>query len=136
MRMPAGAPLFDRSLTMRKVIAVLIVGVCIGASAAPAFAKTDTLTGEVISLSCYFQNKANVGRAGMICALATVKYEGNPVGLLTADGKVYQLAGGLVANDNAKMVPYLGHTVTITGDVAETRGHMMMLTASDAKLIK
>jgi hypothetical protein len=121
---------------MRKVILVLVVGLCVGASTAPAFAKTDTVTGEVISLSCYFRNKANVGKAGMICALATVKYEGNPVGLLTADGRVYQMAGGLVANNNAKMVPYLGHTVTVTGDVSETKGHMMMITADVAKLIK
>jgi hypothetical protein len=131
--MPTVAPLFDWSLTMRKFIAVLIVGLCVGAS---AFAKTDTVTGEVISLSCYFQNKANVGNAGMVCALATVKYEGNPVGLLTADGTVYQLAGGLVANNNAKMVPYLSHTVTITGDVSETKEHMLVITAADAKLIK
>jgi hypothetical protein len=121
---------------MRKVIAVLIVGLCVGASAAPAFAATQTVTGEVISLSCYFQNKANIGTAGMVCALATVKYEGNPVGLLTADGKVYQLAGGLVATNNAKMVPFLSHTVTITGDVSETKEHMMVMTANDAKLIK
>jgi hypothetical protein len=125
-----------RSIRMRKVIAVLIAGVSLGAFVAPAFAKTDTVTGEVISLSCYFQNKANVGKAGMICALATVKYEGNPVGLLTADGKVYQLAGGLVANNNAKAVPYLGHTVTVTGDVVETRQHVMVITAADAKLVK
>jgi alanine dehydrogenase len=126
----------NRSLTMRKVIAVLIAGLSVVASATPVFAKTDTVTGEVISLSCYFQNKANVGRAGMVCANATVKYEGNPVGLLTADGKVYQLAGGLVANNNAKMVPFLGHTVTITGDVTETKAHLMVMTAADAKLVK
>jgi len=121
---------------MRKVIAVLIACLCVGASAAPAFAKTDTVTGEVISLSCYFQNNANVGQAGLVCALATVKYEGNPVGLLTPDGRVYQLAGGLVANNNVKMVPFLSHTVTITGDVSETKEHMMVMTADDAKLIK
>ena len=84
-----------------KGIAVLVVGLCVGASIVPAFAKTETLTGEVISLSCYLQNKANVGRAGMVCAIATVKNEGNPAGLLTADGKVYQITGGLVANNPA-----------------------------------
>jgi hypothetical protein len=134
--MPVVARPFDRSFSMRKFIAVLIVGLCVGAFVAPAFAATETVTGEVISLSCYFQNKANVGRAGLVCALATVKYEGNPVGLLTADGKVYQLAGGVVANDNAKLVPYLSHTVTVTGDVSETKQHMLLLTADDAKLVK
>ena len=120
---------------MQKV-AGLLVGLCVVWSAAPAFANTETVTGEVISLSCYFQNKANVGRAGLVCALATVKYEGNPVGLLTSDGKVYQLAGGLVANNNAKMVPFLSHVVTITGEVSETREHLMVMTADEAKLVK
>ncbi|MGH9139702.1 MAG: hypothetical protein ACRD2I_01025 [Vicinamibacterales bacterium] len=121
---------------MRKTIAVAIVVLCLGALAQRAFARTETVTGEVISLSCYFQNHANIGQAGLLCAWATVKYEGNPVGLLATDGKVYQFAGGLVANNNAKMVPFLGHTVTITGDVAEARGHILMLTAADAKLVK
>jgi Protein of unknown function (DUF5818) len=89
----------------------------------------------VISLSCYFQNKKNVGAAGMICTIATIKYEGNPPGLLTADGKVYQLTGGLVARNNARVVPLLGHTVTITGDVSEKNG-TTMLAADDAKLVK
>ncbi len=119
---------------MRKFVAALIVGLCSAASAAPAFAKTETVTGEVISLSCYFQNKKSVGQAGMICAIATVKWEGNPAGLLTADGKVYQLTGGLVARNNAKVVPLLGHTVTVTGDVYEKNG-MMMIAADDAKII-
>src|SRR5476651_2413139 len=104
---------------MRKVIAVLVLALCLAALAQRAFATTETITGEVISLSCYFQNKKNVGQAGMICAIATVKWEGNPAGLLTADGKVYQLAGTLVGRNNARVVPLLGHTVTVTGDVYE-----------------
>ena len=120
---------------MRRAIAALVVGLFAGACAAPALAKTETLTGEVISLSCYFQNKANVGQAGMICAIATVKWEGNPAGLLTTDGKVYQFAGGLVANNNAKIIPFLGHTVTVTGDVSE-KDAMLMIAADQATLVK
>jgi hypothetical protein len=121
---------------MRRILGVLVIIACAGVSIVKVFATTETITGEVISLSCYFQNKANVGQAGLLCAQATVKYEGNPVGLLAADGKVYQLAGGMVAGDNAKMVPFLSHTVSITGDVSETRGHMLTLTADHATLVK
>src|ERR1051326_4835997 len=87
---------------MRKYVALFFAGLCLLSpkSAAPLFAASETVTGEVVSLSCYFQNKKNVGKAGLLCAQATVKYEANPVGLVTADGKVYQLAGGLVANNN------------------------------------
>jgi hypothetical protein len=113
----------------------LSVGLALCSPAGPAFAP-QTLTGQVISLSCYFQDKTKIGEAGLLCALATVKYEGNPAGLLTSDGKVYQIAGGLVADNNAKVVPLLGHTVRINGDVSEARGHMMMITADSATLVK
>ncbi len=103
---------------MRKHVALLFAGLCLlslGTWSAPVFAASETVTGEVVSLSCYFQNKKNVGKAGLLCAQATVKYESNPVGLVTADGRVYQLAGGLVANNNAKVVQLLSQTVTVTG---------------------
>jgi hypothetical protein len=120
---------------MRTTISVgAAAALCVAVFAVSGLAKTDTVTGQVISLSCYYQNHANVGAAGMVCAWATVKYEGNPVGILTKDGTVYQLEGEIVANDNAKMVPFLGKTVSITGEVTEGRGHMLMLRASEAKL--
>jgi hypothetical protein len=124
---------------MRKhLVALLLVALCllsIGTWTAPLFAATETVTGEVVSLSCYFQNKKNVGKAGLLCAQATVKYEGNPVGIVTSDGKVYQLAGGLVANNNAKLVPLLSHKVSVTGEVSKKAG-MMVISADEAKDVK
>src|SRR5262249_55449795 len=95
-------------------------------------AATETITGEVISLSCYTNDKTKIGRKGAVCTLATVKWEGNPAGLLTADGKLYQIAGGLTANNNEKLWPVLNHTVTITGDVSQKDG-MPTITSDDAK---
>jgi hypothetical protein len=125
---------------MRKSAAAMIGVLCVAAWFVPAFAKTETVTGQVIDLVCYARNKANTGldhEDARACAMACVKWEGNPVGLVTADGKVYQFAGGLVADNNAKAVPLLAHTVTVTGDVAEKDG-MTMLTANagDVKVIK
>ena len=123
---------------MRKHSALLFAGLCLGTLlqwAAPAIAATETVTGEVVSLSCYFQNKKNVGKAGLLCAQATVKYEANPVGLVTADGKVYQLAGGLVANNNARVVPLLSHKVTVTGEVSKKAG-ILVISADEAKDVK
>jgi len=51
-----------------------------------------------------------------------------------ADGKVYQLAGGLAADKNAKIVPHVGHTVEVTGDVMDHDGSMM-ITADALKMI-
>ncbi len=116
---------------MKRQLTAFILVSGIGA-ASPALAAPVTVTGEVVSVSCYLQNKNNVGKAGYVCAIGDVKWEGNPPGLLTADGKLYQLTGPLVANNNAKVVPYLGRTVTVAGDVT-THDGMLLLRASELK---
>jgi hypothetical protein len=124
---------------MRKYLpgAALIV-LAVLASPARMAAKTETIAGKVIDLYCYSRDNKATGmdhRDGKECALACVKWEGQPVGLLTADGKVYQLAGDLVAHNNAKVVPHLTHTVTVTGDVVDRDG-IMTITASDLTMVK
>jgi hypothetical protein len=119
---------------MRKHVVALMSAVCIVTAALPLLAAPDTITGEVISLSCYFNDKTDIGRKGYTCALATVKWEGNPAGILTADGKVYQITGGLTANNNEKLWSLLGHTVTITGEASsQTPGLTATIAAADAK---
>ena len=123
---------------MRKLMAVLVGGLSVTACGTSALAKTETVTGQVVDLVCYAKNNANTGLDhddGRVCAIACVKWEGNPVGIVATDGKVYQFAGGLVANNNAKIVPHLAHTVTVTGDVTEKDG-MMMLSANDVTMVK
>jgi len=115
---------------MRRSVAAFAIAACAAGASMSLHAATETITGEVISLSCYMNDKTKVGRKGAACALATVKWEGNPAGLLTADGKVYQIAGGLTARNNEKLWPILGHTVTITGEVSQTAG--MPTIAADA----
>jgi len=122
---------------MWKTIAVLMAGLFAGACGS-VFAKTETVTGQVIDLYCYSMNKADTGmdhRAGRECASACARYEGQPVGLLTADGKVYQFAGGLVANNNAKIAPHVTHRVTVTGEITEKDG-MPMIAANDVTMVK
>ena len=116
---------------MRRHVAALVIASVAGAST-PLRAAPETITGEVISLSCYANDKTKIGRKGYTCALATVKWEGNPAGLLTSDGKVYQIDGGLTANNNEKLWPILGHTVTITGEMFRKEG-MPTITADEAK---
>ena len=117
---------------MRKYLAALLGAVWVVAAITPLWAATETITGEVISLSCYFNDKTKIGRKGATCALATVKWEGNPAGLLTAEGKVYQIAGGLTGKNNEKLWPILGHSVSITGEVSQTAG-MPTISADVAK---
>ena len=123
---------------MWKYVGAAMVGVAIMASAARGFAKSETVTGKVIDLYCYSRDKEATGmdhRDGRECALACIKWEGQPVGVLTTDGKVYQLAGGVVAKNNAKIAPHLTHTVTVTGEVTEKDG-MTFLTTDDVTMVK
>jgi hypothetical protein len=122
---------------MRKSVAVFLSALALVTLTAPAFAATETITGQVIDLVCYTRNKANTGLdhdRAKACALACSKWEGQPVGLLTSDGRVYQVGGGLAANNNAKIVPHMSHTVAVTGDVT-TKDGMMTIAASDVKMI-
>jgi hypothetical protein len=64
----------------------------------------------------------------------TCAKKGQPLALLTSDGKVYTIAGDLAANNNAKLIPHISHTVEITGDTMDMSGKMM-ITAADLKMI-
>jgi hypothetical protein len=100
-----------------------------------ASGSSQTITGKVVSISYYGQNKARP--AGGLSqrlsdARASVVWEGMPAGIVTSDGKAYQVIGGLAANNNGKIAPFLGQTVTVTGNVSERYG-MMTISADSAK---
>src|SRR4051812_4445853 len=94
-------------------------------------AKTMTVKGQVIDEGCSLKEMGQKGvdheKAKEMdqCAIDCAK-RGEPVALLTADGKVYRIAGGLAANNNAKLVPHMNHTVEITGDVTEKDGKVQI----------
>ena len=123
---------------MHKILAGLTALGFVVALGTPAFAKTETVTGQLVDLSCYSHDKANTGNdhkgMGATCAEACAK-KGQPVALLTSDGKVYQVEGDLAAEKNAKLVPHMAHTVEITGEVASA-GDKMTITAASLKMIK
>ncbi len=106
---------------MRGYVAGVAVAVLVSACAVPAFAKTATVKGQLIDQECYLMEKKV--DADATCAVSCAK-EGKPVALLTSDGTVYQVTGGLAANKNAKLSAHMLHTVTITGDVTEQAGKL------------
>ena len=117
---------------MKTLIAVLSTAAVVVALAAPTLAKTETVKGQIIDGACYKMDKSNVGLDHKMpkgdtkdCALICAK-AGHPMSLLTSDGKVYELTGGLAADNNAKIVPHVAHTVEVTGDVTEKDGKLMI----------
>jgi hypothetical protein len=123
---------------MKLWIAALVGGICVltsvscGRTTTTRSAQaTGTVTGRVVCLVCYTRNKTNTGHdhdEGFACDRACVRWEGQPAALVTADGKVYQFAGGVVANNNEKIAAYLAETVTATGTLSEKDGMTMIAT--------
>ena len=125
---------------MRQFLASFAVAAFILSSSAPAWAKTMTVKGQVVDEGCSLREMGQKGgdheKAGEMdqCAIDCAK-RGEPVALLTADGKVYRITGGLAANNNAKLVPHMNHTVEITGDVSEKDGKVQ-IAANELKMVK
>jgi hypothetical protein len=126
---------------MRKVFAGVAAAAVAITFSAPLVAKTETVKGQIVDVSCYTMDKANnKGKDHKMpkgdtadCATACAK-AGRPMALLTEDGKVYTITGGLAADKNAKIVPHVAHTVEITGDVEEKDGKMT-IDADNLKMI-
>src|SRR6202049_3813935 len=115
---------------MWKVFAGVMVAGFVVVLTVPVLAKAETVTGQLVDQNCYLKDKAN--NAGVDhkmpadtkdCAIACAK-KGQPLALVTSDGKVYEIAGELAANNNAKLVPHISHTVEITGDTMDASGKM------------
>src|SRR5262245_35062362 len=118
---------------MRYILAGFTAAALVLALGAPALAKTETVKGQIVDMGCYKMDKANTGNDHKMpkgdtpdCAVGCAK-AGRPMAILTSDGKVYQLSGGLAADKNAKIIAHVGHTVEVTGDVMDHDGTMMIM---------
>jgi hypothetical protein len=125
---------------MRNWFVGLSVAAFVLAIGAPAFAKDMTVKGQIVDESCYKMDASNTGVDHKMpkgdtkdCAIGCAK-AGRPMAILTSDGKVYEIAGGLAADKNAKLIAHVSHTVEVTGDVME-HGGKMMITADSLKMI-
>ena len=122
-----------------KAFAAIAAGLFVVASF-PLAAATETVKGQIVDQACYMKDMANnkgndhkMPADTKDCAVACAK-KGAPMALLTSDGKVYTITGGLAANNNEKLVAHVGHTVEITGDTASTAGKMT-IAAADLKMV-
>ncbi len=89
----------------------------------PAAAKTATLKGEIVDMGCYVAKDMH-GAGHESCATKCIS-GGTPMGLLTANGKIYLLT---LDHDNAD--PYnqckglASKTVAVTGEIMQRNGVM------------
>ena len=125
---------------MKKIaLAVAVVLLGFGASAYAA-----EVSGILVDLACYTKDKANTtnAHAGMsaTCAQDCAR-KGQQVAIVTPKGEVYEVMamGGLAGESNAKLVPHMSHTVTLTGDItapaADSKTKNQVLHATALKMI-
>ena len=95
---------------MRNLLVSVTVAGFVVLLSVPALAKTETVKGQIVDQGCYMKDMANnkgvdhkMPADTKDCAIMCAK-KGQPMALLTSDGKVYTIAGDLAANNNAKLV--------------------------------
>lgn len=126
---------------MKKISAILFALVLFG-GAASVFAheghddakaekaELQTVKGEVVDLMCYIDHGA-VGEKHAKCATTCIE-SGGPVGILTADGKLYLVIGEHKPM-NKELTPLAAKTVTLKGKVVERSGMKML---ENAEIVK
>jgi hypothetical protein len=108
---------------MRRVAVVtFILAVAAGVRVAPqepviSRSAPMTLTGEVVDISCYKQKgvAAGTGAAHVECAKICILQKGAAMGILSDGDGLFRLWGRMAADKYAKLVPFVGQTVEITG---------------------
>jgi hypothetical protein len=86
-------------------------------------AKTITVKGEIVDLVCYLDHEAQ-GAKHADCAKTCIE-SGLPVGIKTAEGKIYMLVGDHKPL-NEKLAPLAAKTVTIRGKAVSRGGFNMI----------
>jgi hypothetical protein len=76
-----------------------------------------TMTGEIVDISCYKSKgvSGGTGAAHVDCAKICILEKGAQVGILTDGDGLYKVWGAMSADKYAKVLPYLGQQVEITG---------------------
>ena len=76
-----------------------------------------TMTGEIVDISCYKSKgvAGGTGAAHVDCAKMCVLDKGAQVGILTDGDGLFKIWGPMAANKYAKVMPFIGQQVEITG---------------------
>ena len=118
-----------KSKTLIKSLVAATVFAVMGGSFALAQENT-SIKGEVVDLMCYLDHGAH-GDKHASCAEKCIK-SGGPVGILTADKKLYLVIGEHKPM-NDELAALAGKTVTLTGKVVSRDGMNMIESAVVSK---
>jgi hypothetical protein len=110
----------SRSFEMPKVMVLVAGGLFILMAMPSVPASADTVTGRLIDLACYIQKNPRPSCDRMYAI------EGFETGVIAPDGKIYHLSRVVTSDNNAELIQYLGHTVTVTGNVSQKDGQFFL----------
>ena len=76
-----------------------------------------TMTGELVDMSCYKSKgvAGGTGAAHVDCAKVCLLEKGTQMGILTDGDGVFKVWGATTKDKYAKLMPYLGQQVEVTG---------------------
>ena len=109
---------------MRRTLALIVlmsplVAAGAGAEQEPVISRSAmmTLRGEVVEISCYKQKgvAAGTGAAHIACAKDCVAKKNAALGILSDGDGLFRLWGSYAKDTYAKLVPFIGQTVEISG---------------------
>lgn len=120
---------------MNRIKSILSIAAAGIALALPVFAadkpeETTTVKGEILDMACYLDHGAS-GEKHAKCAAKCIE-SGMPVGIKTADGKVYFIIGEHKPM-NKELVEYAGKEVTLKGKVTARDGINLL---ENAEIVK
>ena len=106
---------------------------------APRPGTIRTISGEIIDVSCYLQLGKH-GEKHRDCGMKCAK-NGNPIGLLAADGTVYLLMAeehhprrdGKTESLQEALIAHMAQVVTVTGAATELNGAQALFVSGFAK---
>jgi DNA/RNA endonuclease YhcR with UshA esterase domain len=76
-----------------------------------------TMTGEIVDISCYKSKgvAGGTGAAHVDCAKICILQKDGAVGILSDGDGLFKIWGGAAKDTYAKVMPYIGQQVEITG---------------------
>jgi len=122
---------------MRTGLAMLVTMLIGVASATPAGAATETVTGQVVDLACYMLDKGNTGHPSRprlcVCAgLRQGRLSGRPGdGRGQGVSRIWRIGG----QEEREARPAHGHVVTVTGEVTQ-KDNTTVISSDDLRMVR
>ncbi len=118
---------------MERIVTCVLIAAALSAPIATAALQTRTVTGEVVDMECSLSRGASGrGEAHGACAMDCAR-RGNQLAILTDDA-VYVIRGDYTANNNAKLLDFVGRRVDARGHVEDADGKRTITVASMAQV--